>query len=137
MTSKLTAKQKAFIKQYLIDGNATRSAIAAGYSAKTAYAAGSRLLKHVQVDTEINKQVNKRSEKLELTADYVLGSIRDIAERCKLTMPMAAIKAYELLGKHLKLFTDVTEERGAKDLNFGNIPSPVEFNQPGTADKPN
>ncbi|BFH56672.1 hypothetical protein J6TS7_66740 [Paenibacillus dendritiformis] len=32
----LTAKQKAFVQEYLIDLNATQAAIRAGYSAKTA-----------------------------------------------------------------------------------------------------
>ncbi|MBF0300149.1 MAG: terminase small subunit [Oligoflexia bacterium] len=45
----LSQKQKTFIESYLISGNATRSAIEAGYSAKSAYKTGSRLLKNVQI----------------------------------------------------------------------------------------
>jgi phage terminase small subunit len=36
----LNPKQEAFVAQYLIDGNATRSAIAAGYSHKSAHTTG-------------------------------------------------------------------------------------------------
>lgn len=133
----LTPKQKLFIKAYLIDGNATRAAIASGYSKKTAKSQGSRLLTRVDIRAEIDKQTEVRCEKLDLNADYVLDGIREIAERCKKVMPMAALKGYELLGKHLKLFTDVVEERGAKELGFGSIPIPDEFNQPRTVDKPN
>ena len=45
----MTPKQALFIQEYLIDLNATRAAIAAGYSPKTAYSIGQRLLKHVEI----------------------------------------------------------------------------------------
>ena len=44
----MTAKQKRFCNEYLIDCNATQAAIRAGYSAKTAYSVGQRLLKNVE-----------------------------------------------------------------------------------------
>lgn len=44
----LNAKQKQFYKEYVVDANATQSAIRAGYSKKTAYSQGQRLLKHVE-----------------------------------------------------------------------------------------
>src|SRR5690606_25983961 len=37
---KLTAKQEAFVREYLIDLNATQAAIRAGYSERTAYRTG-------------------------------------------------------------------------------------------------
>ena len=44
---KLNEKQKMFCEEYIIDLNATQSAIRAGYSEKTAYSIGQRLLKKV------------------------------------------------------------------------------------------
>lgn len=44
MARKLTDKQKKFVEEYLIDLNATQSAIRAGYSPKTANEQGARLL---------------------------------------------------------------------------------------------
>ena len=41
----ITEQQKLFIKEWLIDHNATKAAIRAGYSPKTAYSQGQRLLK--------------------------------------------------------------------------------------------
>ena len=38
--SKLTAKQERFVEEYLVDLNATRAAIRAGYSENTAAAVG-------------------------------------------------------------------------------------------------
>ena len=49
--SKLTAKQESFVREYLIDKNATQAAIRAGYSEKTAQQTGSEnLLKPVIAD---------------------------------------------------------------------------------------
>ena len=42
--SKLTAKQEAFIQEYVIDKNATQAAIRAGYSQKTAGQIGDELI---------------------------------------------------------------------------------------------
>jgi phage terminase small subunit len=45
-----------FVTEYLKNGNnATQAAIAAGYSEKTAYSQGSRLLKSVEVQQYLNK----------------------------------------------------------------------------------
>jgi phage terminase small subunit len=46
----LTLKQKTFVLEYLSNGfNATKAAISAGYSEKTAQEQGSRLLSNVMV----------------------------------------------------------------------------------------
>ena len=52
-TKKLTDKQKRFCEEYLIDLNATQAATRAGYSAKTAYSMGQRMLKKVEVQEYI------------------------------------------------------------------------------------
>ena len=49
----LTDKQRVFCEEYIIDNNATRAAIAAGYSEETSDVQGSRLLKNVKVAKEI------------------------------------------------------------------------------------
>lgn len=74
---KLTEKQKLFIKEYLIDLNATQAAIRAGYSKKTARSAGQRLLTNVDIQTGIKKAINNRSMKAETSAeDVILGLMR-------------------------------------------------------------
>jgi phage terminase small subunit len=67
----LTPKQQRFIKEYLVELNATQSAIRAGYSAKTAYSAGQRLLKHVDVARGIAEAQQKHAEKCEITLDLL------------------------------------------------------------------
>ena len=128
----LTAKRKAFVREYPIDLNATKAAIRAGYSEKTAYSQGQRLLKNVEVADAIQKALAERSERTEITQDYVLTSIMETMERCKQAEPVtyqsgdpvmidtpdgniapaykfdagAVLKGAELLGRHLAMFTD-------------------------------
>lgn len=47
--AKLTEKQKRFCDYYITDPNATAAAIKGGYSEKTAYSMGQRLLKNVEI----------------------------------------------------------------------------------------
>lgn len=68
-----------FVAEYLIDLNATRAAIAAGYSPKTAGQQGSRLLKNVKVVTEIAAKTKARIASLEITADKVLQELAKLA----------------------------------------------------------
>ena len=75
----MTPKQKIFIKEYLIDLNATRAAISAGYSERTACEQGSRLLANVKVKTEIERSLTKRAEKLDISAEKVLGELSKMA----------------------------------------------------------
>ena len=135
--AKLSPKQKMFIAEYLIDLNATQAAIRAGYSAKTANEQGSRLLANVSVQALIQEAMDKRVERTEITADYVLYGIKGVIERCLKPVitetfdeegekvveinkfePAPALKGFELLGRHLKLFTDKTELANAPGQTF-------------------
>ena len=64
---KLTEKQKRFADEYIISGNATQSAIKAGYSSKYANTNASKLLQN----TTIKNYIDERLEELksERTAD--------------------------------------------------------------------
>ncbi len=76
--AKLNEKQKQFVREYLIDLNATQAAIRAGYAGKTAYSQGQRLLKNVEVAKELQKAQAKRAERTEITADHVLEELAKI-----------------------------------------------------------
>lgn len=78
----LTPKQEAFVREYLLDLNATQAAIRAGYSAKTAEQQGSRLLRNVQVAAALSDAQTKRAERVEIDADYVLRQAVKLHERC-------------------------------------------------------
>lgn len=124
----LNEKQLMFCKEFLIDLNATQAAIRAGYSKKTAKEIGCENLTKPNIAAEIQKLMDSRSQRVEIDADYVLGGIKELTERCIQAEPVrdengtptgewkfevaGGFKGYELLGKHLKLFTDKVEVSG-------------------------
>jgi phage terminase small subunit len=75
----LGAKELKFCAEYAIDENGTRSAIAAGYTAKSAACTASRLLKKIKIQQEIARLTNKTLDKLEITRERVLGEIAKLA----------------------------------------------------------
>ena len=77
--AKLTAKQQRFCDEYLIDLNATKAAIRAGYSEKTAQVQGARLLTNVMVQNQLQKRKLDRVERTEITQDMVLYELATIA----------------------------------------------------------
>jgi phage terminase small subunit len=108
----LTPKQQMFVKEYLIDLNATQAAIRAGYSMKTARSQGQRLLTKVDVQGAITEAQTQRAERVDINSDYVLTTIKDTIDAIKRdpdNQATAIFKGCELLGKHLKLFTDKVE----------------------------
>lgn len=79
MSDRVTPKQGIFIAEYLVDGNATRAAIAAGYAASSAHVTGAKLLKNAKVAEALDSQKERRLGKLELTADRVLLELERLA----------------------------------------------------------
>lgn len=114
----LTEKQKMFAQEYLVDLNATQAAIRAGYSEKTAYSHGQRLLKNVEIQKSIQKAMQQRSQRTGFSQDMVLEKLGQIAfsEEDDVAKVRNQIRALELLGKHLGMFMgrpiDDEEERG-------------------------
>lgn len=74
----LNAKQRRFVAEYLIDLNATQAAIRAGYSKKTANQIGGENLLKPDIQAEIAKRQQKRSERTEITQDRVLKELARI-----------------------------------------------------------
>lgn len=77
--TKLSIKQKRFADEYIISGNATKSAIEAGYSKKTAESIGSRLLRNVKVSEYISKRTQEVFEERAMTVAEALAISASIA----------------------------------------------------------
>ncbi|MCF3934334.1 terminase small subunit [Acuticoccus sp. M5D2P5] len=78
--TKLTDKQARFVEEYLIDLNATQAAIRAGYSPKTATAAGSKNLALPKIAAAIMEAKEARSERTKVDADWLLKRLAEEAE---------------------------------------------------------
>lgn len=77
--AKLTEKQQRFVDEYLIDLNATQSAIRAGYSAKRASEIGYQLLQKTTVQTAIAEKMAERSRRVGINQDRVIMELAKIA----------------------------------------------------------
>ena len=133
---KLTIKQKKFADEYIISGNATQSAIKAGYSEKTARFTGAENL----TKPNIKKYIDKRMQKLEDESiasqteilQYLTRVIRDEETEETLVnignfeqevrnVKLSAkdkMKAAELLGKRYQLWTDKVDINSTEGIKI-------------------
>ena len=110
---KLTRKQQVFVREYLVDLNASQACIRAGYSQRNAGKIGPRLVGQSRIAEAIQNQLKKRLEAAEITADLVLMGIKETIRVCvSAGQNNNVLKGYELLGRHLRLFADKSENPG-------------------------
>lgn len=136
----MTAKQKRFCDEYLIDLNATQAAIRAGYSKKTAKQIGQENLTKLVIKEYIEKRMAEKEKALIADQDEVLKYLTSVmrgetqseivvVEGCgdgcseARTMQKAPdekerLKAAELLGKRYGLYTEKVEQMVDMDLNI-------------------
>lgn len=122
----LTMKQRMFCDEYLVDMNGTQAAIRAGYSVGCATSQASKMLSMPKLQKYLEAKRRKLEIKTEMSAQYVLQNLKDVAERCMSAQPVVnmagkpvmdengnpvyrfdsagANKALELIGKHLGVF---------------------------------
>jgi phage terminase small subunit len=138
MAEELTPKQSRFVQEYLIDLNATQAAIRAGYSKKTAYSIGQENLNKPVIKAAIEAAQKAITERLGITQNWVLSTLKTVTERCMQSAPVidrkgmpvlvenaegdlvpayvfnaaGATRGAELLGKHIGMFTDKLEVTG-------------------------
>jgi len=98
-----------FCKEYIVDSNGSAAAIRAGFKNGSP---ATRMLKNKKVIDKINAMMDAKLKRAEVTTDYVLATIKRAVEQAVSDGDTKNIyKGCELLGKHLKLFTDVLEHK--------------------------
>ena len=124
----LTEKQKRFCDEYLIDLNATQSAIRAGYSPKFAGQNADKILKNTNVKEYLDARMAEKNKKLIADQDEVLRYltsvlrgesvseeivVEGIGDGCsearkikKAPSEKDRLKSAELLGKRYGIYTD-------------------------------
>lgn len=115
---KLTAREECFCYQYVLHLNATKACILAGYSEKTAYAAGSRLLKNVKVQEKIKYLKDNLAETAEISALRVLKEHEKIAftDAGQLRDSWMSLKDFDLLSEEQK---SIIQEITTKETKYG------------------
>lgn len=95
----MTPKQERFVAEYLVDLNATQAAIRAGFSEKTAYSAGSRLLKDVEVASRIAEANKAVVEKAVGSAEWIVEKAVEVVERALHAVPVRNAKGEIIEGE--------------------------------------
>jgi phage terminase small subunit len=72
-------RHERFAREWVIDHNGTRAAIACGYAEKSAYVQASRLLSNAKVQRFIVRFESERASRLEIRADRVLEELARLA----------------------------------------------------------
>jgi phage terminase small subunit len=124
----LTAKRRRFVDEYLVDLNGAQAAIRAGYSPRSARQQADVLLNEPEVAAAVAEGQALRSERTQLTQDWVLERLKEVAERSLQHEPVmghdgeptgeytfqhsGANRALELIGKHLGMFKERVELTG-------------------------
>lgn len=75
----MTPKQRRFCEEYPLDFNASRAALAAGFSPKTAGQIGFNLLKKVEIQEFLQRQAEATTARLEIKREAVLRELARIA----------------------------------------------------------
>ena len=123
----LNDRQGLFVSEYIKDMNATQAAIRAGYSKKTAYSQGQRLLKNVEIkkavdDLLLQVRKNNVADAVEIE-EYLTAVMRGKMKETEMinvgnfeqelvevpAKQTTRIKAAELLGKRYAMWTDKQE----------------------------
>ncbi len=79
--SALTEKQERFVREYLVDCNATAAAVRAGYSPHTAVKIGSENLRKPDIQSRLSQLRAEQDQRTEVTADWVVTRLREEADR--------------------------------------------------------
>lgn len=118
----MNEKQRAFAVEYVKDRNATQAAIRAGYSEKTAYSKGNQLLKIIEVKALIKELDDAAAARAAVTVDKIVNRLNKIAEDPH-AKDADRIRADELLGKYLGMFTDKVHVSGQLDTGVQKLQS--------------
>lgn len=114
--SELTEMQEKFCREYAESGNATASAINAGYSKSTASVQGSRLLKHVKIQKRVAELREELGIKVPTRKEEMVEELYNIMSD-KDTQAQHKLKAIELIAKIEGYYKDSPEIKVDNTVN--------------------
>lgn len=132
-------QQELFCREYIVDYNGRQAAIRAGYSERSAASTASRLTTNDDILARVRELQKEQMERLSLNADMVILEILDTYRSCRQGTPVlqrnkstgkweesgiyqfdshGALKALEMLGKHLGVFEKKPAGSDKEDSNL-------------------
>lgn len=124
--TKLTAKQEAFVREYVVDKNATQAAIRAGYSENTAHAIGQENLRKPIIKEAVDELLNEHAERCAVTVDSLTDEMNECIAMAKSqgdtsTLRAAIMSKAKLHGKDVAK-VEHSGDDGGPILLWGNKP---------------
>lgn len=138
-------RYERFCQEYVVDYNGTKAAIRAGYKDESARKQASRLLTNADILSRVRELQSEQVERLAVSQDYVVLQLMETYRRCLEVTPVlkfdpdtgqmeetgryqfdskGALRALELLGKHLGMYNDKLQVSGS--LNTGQLDKVLE-----------
>lgn len=129
-------RHERFCQEYVIDYNGTKAAIRAGYKEANARSQASALLTNPNILSRVRELQHEQVERLAVTQDFVVVQLIDTYNCCREPTPVreydretgewvetgmyqfdskGALRALELLGKHLGMYNDKLQLSGKVD----------------------
>lgn len=112
----LTKRRQLFVQEYVADPKAgqAKAAIRAGFSERRAKETACELMKDPEIKAAIQRKMEKRFEKLEITANHVLAELDEIRDAAidagsGAWQSATRVKVAELKGRYLGMFKDKLE----------------------------
>ena len=84
----LNPRYRKFVQEWMVDMNATRAAIAAGYSEKSAAQTASRLMRRTEIRSYRDALMAEAFEDLGVTRHSIASRVWEIYERCMQKKPV-------------------------------------------------
>ena len=140
MASLDNKRHERFCQEYVVDYNGTQAAIRAGYKEKNARVQASALLTNPNILSRVHELQKDQLDRLALSQDYVVLQLLETYKCCREPTPVmrydpsigemeetgmyqfdskGALRALELIGKHLGMFGDKVHVSGS--LNTGQL----------------
>lgn len=123
----LSPRQKRFVHEYKLNGgNATRAAIKAGYSKKTAELTGFRLIRNDKVKKELAKKEAQLEKKYDISEARIIRELEligfsDLKNHIDIDSDTGAIRAkgFEEMGENSRALESISEDRVIRENQDG------------------